>query len=128
MSREEADFVGRNIAKAQLAFGDAVLSVFGRYHWSCLERHARLGELKPVTDLPWLSQVRRLHAEGVEFKLHPRRRVALATELARRHEELCTLGSEIWLWVESRRLGRRFVSASSFTPTSCRSRSISRST
>ena len=39
---EDADFVGRNLAKAQLALGDAVLTVFGQYHWSCRERHERL--------------------------------------------------------------------------------------
>ncbi|PYL00604.1 MAG: hypothetical protein DME19_04505, partial [Verrucomicrobia bacterium] len=42
----DADFVERNLAKAQLAFGDAVLTAFGRYHWSCLERHKRLKSLK----------------------------------------------------------------------------------
>ena len=35
----DADFVGRNLAKAQLALGDVVLAMSGRYHWSCLERH-----------------------------------------------------------------------------------------
>src|SRR2546430_13631947 len=40
----DADFVGRNLAKAQLAFGDTILTAFGRYDWSCLERHKRRSE------------------------------------------------------------------------------------
>ncbi|PYJ81282.1 MAG: hypothetical protein DME22_21485, partial [Verrucomicrobia bacterium] len=55
----DADFVGRNLAKAQLAFGDTVLSAFGGYDWSCLERHKRLKQLKVSEDLPWLSEVQR---------------------------------------------------------------------
>ena len=35
---EEADFVGRNHAKAQLALGDVILTAQGQYHWSCRER------------------------------------------------------------------------------------------
>ena len=31
---EDADFVGRNLAKAQMAIGDAVLAALGQYHWS----------------------------------------------------------------------------------------------
>src|SRR6185436_5065391 len=37
-----ADFVGRNLAKLQLALGDAVLTLLGQYHSSCRERHRRL--------------------------------------------------------------------------------------
>lgn len=37
----DADFIRRNIAKAQLACGDAVLASRGRYNWSCRERHRR---------------------------------------------------------------------------------------
>ncbi len=42
LSSEEADFIGRNLAKMQLALGDAVLTAFGQYHWSAWERHRRL--------------------------------------------------------------------------------------
>ena len=41
----DADFVRRNISKAQLALGDVVLTAFGRYHSSCRERHRRLEKL-----------------------------------------------------------------------------------
>ena len=39
---EEADFLGRNLAKLQLALGDVVLAARGQYHWSCRQRHQRL--------------------------------------------------------------------------------------
>src|SRR5437667_1590292 len=53
---ENADFVRRNVAKAQLAFGDVLLTVEGQYHWSCRERAARLSCL--VSDFPMLEEVR----------------------------------------------------------------------
>jgi len=45
LGAEEVDFIGRNLAKAQLALGDVILAVFGQYHWSCSERHSRLAQL-----------------------------------------------------------------------------------
>jgi hypothetical protein len=108
---DDADFVGRNLAKAQLAFGDAVLTVFGQYHWSCLERQERLLLLRVPEILPWLREVRRHHAAGVEFKLHPRRATAPPALLRSQHEELTALGLRIWLWLESRRLGHFFATA-----------------
>src|SRR4051812_46612106 len=69
----DADFVRRNIAKAELAIGDAVLTVFHSYHWSVTERHRLLGALAPRAETPWLDAVHRHHAIGVNFKLHPER-------------------------------------------------------
>src|SRR6185436_123023 len=65
----DADFVGRNIAKAQLALGDAVLTSFGQYHWSCLERAGRVQRLLGCANFDWGSSVGRHHATGVAFKL-----------------------------------------------------------
>lgn len=107
---EDADFIGRNLAKAQLAFGDALLTVFGQYHWSCRERNRRLSRLVPGEDLPWLPEVQRQHAEGMEFKLHPRRSTASSRELQEQHARLTVLGLRLWLWLEGRRLGRSFAS------------------
>jgi hypothetical protein len=106
---DDADFVGRNLAKAQLAFGDAVLTVFGRYHWSCLERHERLLCLSVPDSLPWLQEVRRHHAAGTEFKLHPWRTTVGPSILRRQHDELAAIGLRIWFWLESRRLGQLFT-------------------
>jgi hypothetical protein len=108
---EEADFVGRNLAKAQLAFGDVVLAAHGQYHHSCRERQTRLAALTAETSLPWLEAVRQHHAQGVEFKLHPVRCEDSREALAARHAELTELGRALWLWLEERRLHVPFASA-----------------
>lgn len=111
---DDLDFVGRNLAKAQLGFGDAVLTIFGHYHWDCRERHERLGKLQPFDAPRWLADVRRHHAEGVAFKLHPQRTISRKGDLALRFSELHALGRCVWLWAESRRLNRPFVSPRSY--------------
>jgi hypothetical protein len=95
----DADFVGRNLAKAQLALGDVVLTMAGRYHWSCLERQRRLQELAGA-DPSLLSH----HAAGVAFKLHPQRSTKTRDELASEHSALSKLAQNIFLQLESRRL------------------------
>ena len=72
-SEAESDFVGRNLAKAQLAFGDVLLAAHGEYHWSCRERHARLAKFKFIGELAWAAPLLAQHAAGAEFKLHPKR-------------------------------------------------------
>lgn len=107
----DADFVQRNMAKAQLAFGDAVLTAFGQYHWSCRERQARLQRLAWPDAPPWLEEARRHHATGVEFKLHPFYTPLARAALQSRLEEIIAFALPVWLWLEGRRLGRRFASA-----------------
>ena len=106
----DADFVGRNLAKAQLAFGDVLLTAHGEYHWSCGERHSRLGRMAAVNGLS-LAELTRHHAQGVEFKLHPTRSTESRADLAARHAELKTIGQKVWLWLESKRLKENFTSA-----------------
>lgn len=106
----DADFVRRNIAKAELALGDAVLVAFGQYHWSVRERHRLLERITRTESLPWIEAVRRHHAAGVEFKLYPERSTASREELRAQHQPLAQLAQQIWLWVESRRLGTTFAS------------------
>ena len=110
-SAEEADFIGRNLAKAQMAFGDAVLTVFGQYHWNCLRRHARLEQLTVPESLPWIDAVRQCHARGVEFKLHPSSVSMPRGALQEQHAKTTSLGLQLWLWLESRRLNRPFSCA-----------------
>jgi hypothetical protein len=106
---ENADFIRRNIRKAQLAFGDAILAAFGRYHWSCRTRHERLNKL--TVPLPWRSALIAHHARGVDFKLHPVKseeaREALTAEL----NDIIAFAGDLWLWLESRRLRHSFISA-----------------
>jgi hypothetical protein len=110
LSESEADFIGRNLAKAQLALGDAVLTAFGQYHWSCSRRHELLRQLALPEPPGWLDTVRAHHSRGVEFKLHPRRINQGVDAFKAQHEELAQLASQLWLWLESRRLSYAFTS------------------
>ena len=110
LSATEADFIGRILAKAQLALGDAVLTAFGQYHWSCLERRERLLGLRVSEPLPRLAEIQRHHAAGVAFKLHPSCGSKSAEMFAAEHGEIAGLASEVWLWLESRRLKQTFKS------------------
>lgn len=109
----EADFVGRNLAKAQLAFGDVLVTAHGQYDWSCRKRHHRLTSVatSPGLTAETLSMLCTHHAAGVEFKLHPVRTEASHETLAQRHAELVALGQSLWLWLESRRLNQTFPSS-----------------
>ncbi|MDB6112429.1 MAG: hypothetical protein JWR69_4179 [Pedosphaera sp.] len=109
LTAAQTDFVARNLAKAQLALGDAVLAVHGQYHWDCRERHARLKKLASAEILPWLPEVRQLHATGVEFKLHPRVTSAAKPALQEQHCEVSKLACQLWLWLESHRLKHPFA-------------------
>lgn len=107
---DDADFVERNLAKAGLALGDAVLTAAGRYHGSCRERARRLAELIVGENPLWLEAVRREHAAGVEFKLRPHRSRRTAAELEKDWGRISQLACRVWLWVESRRLEINFGS------------------
>jgi len=110
-SAESSDFVARNQAKAQLAFGDVALTVNGQYHFSCRERHARLRRLQ--VDIPGapLEDLVAHHRAGVEFKLHPIRSNETRAALLRRQTEISDFAASMWLWLEGRRLGRTFADA-----------------
>lgn len=114
LTLEQADFVGRNLAKAQLALGDAVLTACGQYHWDCLKRHQRMEQLRLAESRPWLRQVQALHRKGVEFKLRPRRGCKSAVELQAEHSEIAELALQVWLWLEARRLNCEFSNASEY--------------
>jgi hypothetical protein len=103
---QEADFVRRNIAKAKLALGDAVLAAEGRYHWSCRERAGLLAKLKG--DHPCGPEVQRRHIEGVSFKLRPTSGFSPREALMDEHQEVARLAEQVWLWLENRRLGAAY--------------------
>jgi rhamnosyltransferase len=111
LTPEDADFVGRNLAKAKLALGDVILAQAGRYHWSCVKRNKALNELAIENEPVWLGEVRVHHAAGVAFKLRPERISKSLPEFQAEHERLSRLANHVWLWLESRRLWRSFPSA-----------------
>lgn len=114
LTDEEGDFVNRNLAKARLALGDALLTAFGLYHWSCLERWERMTNFAPTETVPGLEQLRKDHATGVQFKLHPKPAALSMGEFSAEHHRLCALASSVWLWLESRRLGRPFATVEEY--------------
>jgi len=109
LAREEADFVGRNLSKAQLALGDALLTAFGQYHWSVRERHRRLMGFGSDEMLPWLPEIQAHHEAGLQFKLHPRRVCKSVAQFEAEHRRLTKLALQLWLWLEGRRLKERFL-------------------
>lgn len=103
LSREDLDFTARNIAKAQLALGDAILATLGKYHWSCIERHQRLASINepavPMADL--LA----FHKDGVAFKLRPCPGTSTRDELQALHQAVTKTAWDVWSWQERKRLG-----------------------
>jgi hypothetical protein len=110
----DRDFVARNIAKAQLGAGDAVLTSLRRYHWSVRERHRQLQRLDAVERSPWMNTLARHHEAGVDFKLHPVRSQAARKDLTVQHREVSALCRTVWLWVEGRRLGAAFPTVADY--------------
>jgi hypothetical protein len=111
ISSEQSDFIVRNVAKAQLALGDALLAAYKQYHWSLAERCSRLERLAVPQAEALLNAIRPHHFAGAEFKLHPQRSFHDRAELQRQHTEISKLGLQLWLWIESRRLRLQFKSA-----------------
>jgi hypothetical protein len=109
-----ADFVRRNIAKAQLACGDALLVTHGQYHWSCRERHRRLAEIARSGRSAVLESTLPHHAAGVDFKLHPTAAQMQREALESLHREVTELARTCWLEIESLRLGRAFSSTRAY--------------
>jgi hypothetical protein len=103
-SATDADFVARNIAKAQLALGDALLTINGRYHWSCLERHERLRQI-PNAPIP-LDELLSFHQSGVNFKLHPHVSTATRDQLSELYLQVTSQAWSVWRQVEEFRLKR----------------------
>jgi hypothetical protein len=110
----DTDFIRRNIAKAELAGGDAILATQGLYTWSCRERHRRLEAIREQLPADWRDALLRRHADGVAFKLHPVSDEVSREELQTRLAEATALLRDCWLWVESRRLGKNFSSVRAY--------------
>lgn len=111
LDEEQADFIGRNLAKAQLALGDVALTVFGQYHWDCAERCRRLAALVKTKQVPRAAEIVEHHAAGARFKLHPQRVRKTRESFEQEHGAISSLARGLWLWLESLRLDRSFASA-----------------
>ena len=108
-SAAEADFVGRNLAKAKLALGDVILAMRREYHWSCRERHKRLRKLEADGALQSFHSAVPLHSQGVEFKLHPVYSARSVSEFRAELDFLKELASRLWLLLEEARLAKSLV-------------------
>jgi hypothetical protein len=110
LNESDSDFIYRNLCKAQLALGDALLVACQGYHWSCIERHKRLHSFMERCEPPWVTQVVGMHETGVKFKLNPEipshPRGVLLAEL----QTVSRLAEKVWLWIESLRLNFPFKS------------------
>jgi hypothetical protein len=114
LADDEADFVSRNLAKMQLALGDAALTALGQYHWSARERHRRLAAFATEELPPFLPDIQAHHGAGLMFKLHPRRVLKSVNEFDLEHRRLTELALRLWLWLEGRRLNQSFLSATDY--------------
>jgi len=100
LDEERWQFVVIATEKAQLAWGDALLLLAGRYVARYGERHARLLELSLPAELAFVADVYR---DALRFKLEPAfepfRHVDLAAWL------VATIQSHerVWRWVETQR-------------------------
>ena len=108
LSNDQSDFIGRNLAKASLALGDALLVAAGKYHWSARVRGERMRAFEATGDVPDLVALKEHHRAGLDFKFHPRRILKQPGDFAPEHREISSLAQRLWLWIEGRRLGRSF--------------------
>jgi hypothetical protein len=106
-TQDDICFIERNIAKAELAIGDMILTALGLYHWSCLERNKRLHQMD-LNFIDHKSEILRLHDEGVRFKLLPKHSLQITHELIQRFQRTSELLKVTWLWLERKRLKINF--------------------
>jgi hypothetical protein len=114
LTDEQCDFIGRNLAKASLALGDAVLVAAGQYHWSARIRAERFAASKATDEVPDLQALQKHHRAGVEFKFHPQRIFKTPEEFRAEHREVSFLAQRVWLWIEGRRLGHSFANINEY--------------
>jgi hypothetical protein len=104
VSQDDLEFIQRNLAKIELAMGDAILTIQGLYHWSCQERNRRLQDLAPVAGInSWTSLVHS-HNKGIQFKLNPLHPHVSKESLLEQLMQLSLTARDVWFWVEQRRL------------------------
>jgi hypothetical protein len=111
---EDHEFVVRNIYKALMAAGDAVLFVNGNYDASYVERRRRVAA-SDLPDLPWGDALQRAYDEAIGFKLRPRHEIPPEATLLSWHANVTALFCEVFLWFERHRFGRPDLSWKDYT-------------
>ena len=113
--RSEPEFVERNQQKLALALGDALLCLAGKHDPSVEVRGRRVAELA-IEDfgIRCADEVRNCHRAAVEFKLRPRPVDPDWRRWRKRDAELTRLWGEVFLRVESTRLGREYADLGSY--------------
>lgn len=110
-SAEDLGYAARHLAGARLALGDALLIAVGQYHWSYRERAERLDGLEWDEQIPMLEAIRTEHARGVAFRRHPAKSTLTEIELGDALHQVSLVASQLWLWIEGKRLGTTFSTA-----------------
>lgn len=94
-------------AKVQIALGDCLLLLQGRYHPSYQERARRLDALR-LSEVPEWAYIRAHYPAAIQFKLRPDLAAYAPQDLAAWLDELRAVHERFYAWFEGCRLGRDF--------------------
>ncbi len=100
---EDHEFVVRNIYKALLAAGDAVLFVSENYSASYVERKRRF-DAHDLAGVPQADALRAGYEAAMAFKFRPAHEQATGEALVQWHRDVVALFGEVFLWFERQRL------------------------
>ncbi len=118
LTQDDLEFVQRNLAKIELAMGDAILTVQGAYHWNGKERNQRLRKLPPVEGIQSWDSLVAAHTQGIQFKLRPSHPVESHETLSDQLTRLSLAARDVWFWVEQRRLNENISTPMEYATTS----------
>ena len=118
LSQDDLEFIQRNLAKIELAMGDAILTVQGAYHWNGKERNQRLQKLSPVDGIASWNALVEAHTKGIQFKLRPSHPVEPIETLKDQLNKLSLAARDVWFWVEQHRLGENISTPVEYATTS----------
>lgn len=100
---EDHEFVVRNIYKALLAAGDAVLFESENYSASYMERKRRF-DAHDLAGVPQADALRAGYEAAMAFKLRPTHEQATGDALVQWHRDVVALFGDVFLWFERKRL------------------------
>jgi len=109
----DGDFIRRNIFKAALALGDALLIAHRRYQTPYTGRDRLVADLLPATGLRETGRLREVYQEALTFKFSPDTAGGWTASLVALRE-MARLWETVFLHVESIRTGRPWDSAAEY--------------